>query len=688
MEISIVIGEAVPNFTIADTAGTGNVDVYASHGAAVNLVIDEFGYFVAPPVAVPTVTAISPTSGVLAGGNTVTITGTNLTGATAVDFGTVAGTDVTDVSATSVTAVAPAEAAGTVDVTVTTPSGTSATSTADQYTYVAPTVITSPTLISVAASPASLAANGTMTSVVTATVTDTSGPVVSDSVAVTAAGVCGTITPATAETGVTGVATYTYTASTTAGDCTITATDTAPLPSEVATGTAIITQTAVTTPSTFFHTTVVASPPSIVSGRTSTITATVTGASNGPVSGDEVELALSGSECGTLTYPTTAAATAATPGPIFPDTASDGQVIATYTAPSGMSASSSCTVTATEADQATTNTATIAELPVGYAVAVSFSPAAVGATGTAPSVVTATVTFNGAAAPGLRAVFSDVGSPADACETLSGAATTGIPTNAAGQASFTYESTDTSGFCTITAAVSNSAATEVGSGSNAIVQTGVTQTASSITVTAAPGSITADGTATSSVTATVDGADGSGITADEVELTIPEGCGSFAGGLTTVFAPTTSSGATDPVLYSTTGVGPCTISATESDADLTGTTTVTGLPKDYSVSVTANPATLTANGTTTSVITATVDNTTGAPQPGDLVTFKVAGTTASGDGSTPGSLPATFAAVTNAAGQVNLTYTSSDDPGFYTVTASEADTGAIGSVTLDQTNVD
>ena len=44
--------------------------------------------------APPTVTAVSPNNGPQAGTNTVTLTGTGFTGATAVDFGTSAGTSV------------------------------------------------------------------------------------------------------------------------------------------------------------------------------------------------------------------------------------------------------------------------------------------------------------------------------------------------------------------------------------------------------------------------------------------------------------------------------------------------------------------------------------------------------------------------------------------------------------------
>jgi hypothetical protein len=43
-------GETVSSFAIADTSGNGAmVDLFASHGAAINIVIDEFGYFAAEP---------------------------------------------------------------------------------------------------------------------------------------------------------------------------------------------------------------------------------------------------------------------------------------------------------------------------------------------------------------------------------------------------------------------------------------------------------------------------------------------------------------------------------------------------------------------------------------------------------------------------------------------------------------
>lgn len=73
----------------------------------------------------PAVTWVSPGYGAPAGGTTVTITGANLGGATAVSFGPAKAASVVAVDAAHVLATAPA-GHGTVAVTVTTPQGTSA----------------------------------------------------------------------------------------------------------------------------------------------------------------------------------------------------------------------------------------------------------------------------------------------------------------------------------------------------------------------------------------------------------------------------------------------------------------------------------------------------------------------------------------------------------------------------------
>ena len=95
------------------------------------------GAFAAPR---PSITSISPTLGPPAGGTTVTLTGVDFSGATAVAFGVTAASSFTVVSGTSVRAVSPS-GTGTVDITVTTPYGTSATGSADRFSYsVAPSI--------------------------------------------------------------------------------------------------------------------------------------------------------------------------------------------------------------------------------------------------------------------------------------------------------------------------------------------------------------------------------------------------------------------------------------------------------------------------------------------------------------------------------------------------------------------
>jgi hypothetical protein len=118
----------------AETAGTVDVTVTTPGGASAASAADQFTY-----LPLPTVTGVSPKEGSVAGGTSVTITGTNFGGATAVAFGSVSGTSFTVNSESSITAVSPAETAGTVNLTVTTPNGTSAISTADRFKFV-PTI--------------------------------------------------------------------------------------------------------------------------------------------------------------------------------------------------------------------------------------------------------------------------------------------------------------------------------------------------------------------------------------------------------------------------------------------------------------------------------------------------------------------------------------------------------------------
>ena len=100
------------------TAGNRTIAITVNDGTATSTAVTVTINVVQGVNVTPAVTAISPTSGPLAGGTSVTITGTGFTGATAVDFGTVAATNLDVVSATSITATSPA-GTGMVDVTVT-----------------------------------------------------------------------------------------------------------------------------------------------------------------------------------------------------------------------------------------------------------------------------------------------------------------------------------------------------------------------------------------------------------------------------------------------------------------------------------------------------------------------------------------------------------------------------------------
>ena len=74
----------------------------------------------------PTISAIVPTQGPVNGGTEVTITGTGLSGVTAVNFGPNTATNpVANAAGTELSAISPAGASGVVSVTVTTPGGTS-----------------------------------------------------------------------------------------------------------------------------------------------------------------------------------------------------------------------------------------------------------------------------------------------------------------------------------------------------------------------------------------------------------------------------------------------------------------------------------------------------------------------------------------------------------------------------------
>ncbi|MBE2285889.1 MAG: IPT/TIG domain-containing protein [Prosthecobacter sp.] len=135
MNITEVNPTTITATTPAGTAGTASVVVNTAFGSSS---ANSLFTYVAPA---PTVTAISPASGPTSGGTSVTITGTNFTGATGVTIGGTTATSVSVVNDTKITAITPAGTAGTASVVVTTPSGSNSVN--SLFTYVAPPTVTS-----------------------------------------------------------------------------------------------------------------------------------------------------------------------------------------------------------------------------------------------------------------------------------------------------------------------------------------------------------------------------------------------------------------------------------------------------------------------------------------------------------------------------------------------------------------
>lgn len=113
-------------------AGTYDVVVTNSSGSAT--LANSFTY-----VAAPTIASVSPPAGTIAGGQTVTLTGTNLALTSSVTFGGRAAT-ITSASSTSVEVTSPVRAAGAVNVVLTTPGGS--LTKASAFTYAAAPTIT------------------------------------------------------------------------------------------------------------------------------------------------------------------------------------------------------------------------------------------------------------------------------------------------------------------------------------------------------------------------------------------------------------------------------------------------------------------------------------------------------------------------------------------------------------------
>jgi len=133
--VAFVSSTSLTATTPVGVAGTASVLVTSTGGT--NAANSLFTYYAAPTVSAVTGTADYRS---IAGGKTITITGTNfISGSLSVTFDGAAATNVNYVSATSLTATTPAGTAGTASVLVTSTGGTNAANTLFTY-YAAPTV--------------------------------------------------------------------------------------------------------------------------------------------------------------------------------------------------------------------------------------------------------------------------------------------------------------------------------------------------------------------------------------------------------------------------------------------------------------------------------------------------------------------------------------------------------------------
>ena len=136
-EVVVVSENEITAKTAPHAAGPQEVVVKDSGGTSTGGPSFTYVALTPQPPPAPTVTSISPSEGPEAGGTSVTVTGSNFAGATAVRFGATPATSFKVSSASSIVATSPA-GKGKVDVTVTTVGGASANGTADAFTYIAP----------------------------------------------------------------------------------------------------------------------------------------------------------------------------------------------------------------------------------------------------------------------------------------------------------------------------------------------------------------------------------------------------------------------------------------------------------------------------------------------------------------------------------------------------------------------
>ncbi len=454
----------------------------------------------------------------------------------------------------------------------------------------------------------------------------------------------------------------TLTSSTIAGPVTVTA----KLDGTNITGTAIV--SFVAGPVTAAQSTVAAVPASVVAdgATTSTVTVTLKDANSNPVAGKTVTLA-KGSGSSTITT-------------VSGVTNAAGQ--ATFTVKDTVAEAT--TYTATDATDAITVTQT---------AVVTFTPGPVTAAQSTVVAAPTSVTANGVTNSTVTVTLKDANSNPVAGKTVTLAKGSGSSTittvlgvtNAAGQATFTVN--DAAVEATVYTATDTTDALTVTQTATVTFVVGPV-TAAQSTVSTAPASVTANGVAASTVTVTLKDAQSHPVSGKTV--TLAKGSGSST--ITTVLGVTNAAGqatftVTDTVAEATTYTATDTTDAVV--VTQTGLVTFTAGPVTAAQStVSAAPASVTANGVATSTVTVTLKDANSNPVSGKTVTL------AKGGGS---STITTVSGTTNASGVATFTvsdtvaeattYTATDTTDAVTVTQTAAVTFTVGPVTAAQSTV-
>lgn len=472
-------------------------------------------------------------------------------------------------------------------------------------------------------SPSSIVADGTSTSLATFTVEDANGnPVSGDSVSITSNG-GQTITPVTP-----GPLPGTYqawiTSTITAGTSTITASDNSVSPAVTATAT--LTQTP--GPAAYVTVAPISSITADGSSQT-TATATVTDVFGNRVPGDNVSFSVSGSN-----------------GPTLGSAVGNGD--GTYSVPVTASTTAGA-YTITAADSSSpgdpSGSTSLSQVPgPASSVTLSLSPASIVADGHSTSTATATVT-------------DQYGNPVSGdTVTIHSSGAQNVSSVTPGLSPGTYQATITS---TATAGIAHMTATDTSSPSQPSQTVKLTQTtdeAAYVSVALRPASLTADGSSQTTATVKVTDVNGNPVSGNSVSITSngAQNIGSVSVG--------SAPGTYQATITSSTRAGAYTIKATDSSSSghPSGATSLAQMPGPASaVALSLSPASLVADGRSTSTATATVTDANGNPVSGDAITIASSGSQ-SVSSVTPGSAPGTYQATvtsTTTAGTATITAT-------------------------------